>query len=81
MATSLSVNFIAPGHGKVSVTVKVVSISMLLLMLLLMAKFFSQHALFLWLQQHGVDVSSKTASAIHSPDIQRFHYFDDGELI
>ena len=37
--------------------------------------------LYVYLSNNGVDVMSKTAHALHRPDLHKFHYFREGEFL
>jgi len=75
-------NFFAPGHGKgICDSEGGVAKHAVALAALHQVKLISPHDLYTYLKEHCVDVSSKTSSALHSPDRRDYHYFKDGEFL
>lgn len=75
-------NFFAPGHGKgICDSEGGVAKHAVALAALHQVKLISPHDLYTYLKEHCVDVSSKTSSALHSPDRRDYHYFKHGEFL
>jgi len=72
----------APGHGKgLCDSEGGVSKHAVALAALHGSKLISPYDLFKYLKENCLDVSSKTTSALHSPDRRDFLYFKDGEFL
>jgi len=75
-------NYFAPGHGKgLCDSEGGVSKHAVALAALHGSKLISPYDLFKYLKENCLDVSSKTTSALHSPDRRDFLYFKDGEFL
>jgi len=73
---------LAPGHGKgLCDSEGGVSKHAVALAALHGSKLISPYDLFKYLKENCLDVSSKTTSALHSPDRRDFLYFKDGEFL
>ena len=82
LAIYIFFNFFAPGHGKgICDSEGGVAKHAVALAALHQVKLISPHDLYTYLKEHCVDVSSKTSSALHSPDRRDYHYFKDGEFL
>ena len=79
---TLFFNYFAPGHGKGicdsegGINKHAVAAAALSGVVLV-----TPWELYVYLSNYGVDVMSKTAHALHSPDLRKFHYFGEGEFL
>jgi len=75
-------NYFAPGHGKGICDSKGgINKNAAASAALCGVALTSAWKVYQYLSEHGVDVMSKTAHALHSPDERKFHYFDDGVFL
>ena len=75
-------NYFAPGHGKgICDSEGGISKHAVAWAALHGEKLVTAKDLYNYLSVHGVDVMSKTAHALHSPDKRQFHYFKQGAFL